>query len=247
MPLPTTVTIHTSTYVKPEIHTADMRKVIMNHFLQKPLRQSGMVRNRRVMMGRHKTHSIRLRSLSGMANTLLCSDGTKDGKCVIFSAFTANGNPAMTKDVTFGDLIEAMQAEGQVRVARVVLEDPAVCSGSTVDSQAGAVTPAHQRLHLRLPTGLFGQASAAGAQLLQHKLADAQVEAQDNDVDTVDQQQAGGIVPVKRAMGQTHRSITQNLPRGFREIYTIAQETWWETWKLFAESSISALATGDIW
>lgn len=113
------------------------------------------------------------------------------------SAFTANGNPALAKDVTFRDLIEAVQAEGQVRVARVVLEDPAVCSGATVDPQAGVVTPAHQRLHLRLPTGPSGQASAAGAQLLQHKLADAQVEAQDNDVDAVDQQQAGGVVPAR--------------------------------------------------
>lgn len=90
VPLPTTVTIHTSTYVKPDIHTADMRNVIMNHFLQKPLRQSGMVRNSRVMMGRDKTHSILLRSLSGMANTLLCSDGTKEEKPVAFPAFAAN-------------------------------------------------------------------------------------------------------------------------------------------------------------
>lgn len=64
-----------------------------------------------------------------------------------------------------------------------------------MDSQAGVVTPAHQRLHLRLSAGPFAQASAAGAQLLQHKLADAQVKAQDNDVDSIDQQQAGGIVP----------------------------------------------------
>lgn len=104
----------------------------------------------------------------------------------------------MTKENTIRDLIESMQAEGQVRVARVVLEDPTVCSGATVDSQAGVVTPANQRLHFRLPAGPLAQASAAGTQLPQHKLADAQIEAQDNDVDSVDEQQAGGVVPVRR-------------------------------------------------
>lgn len=70
-------------YVKPEIHTADMRKVIMNHFFQKPLLQSGVVRNSRVMMGRDKTQRIRFRSLSGMANTLLCSDGKQEERLVL--------------------------------------------------------------------------------------------------------------------------------------------------------------------
>lgn len=98
---------------------------------------------------------------------------------------------------TFRDLIEAMQAEGQVRVARVVLEDPTVSSGATVDSQAGVVAPAQQRLHLRLPAGPLSQAGAAGTQLPQHKLADAQIEAQDDDVDSVDQQQAGSVIPVR--------------------------------------------------
>lgn len=103
----------------------------------------------------------------------------------------------MTEEDTIRDLIEAMQAEGQVRVARVVLEDPTVCSGATVDSQAGGVAPANQRLHLSLPAGPLAQAGAAGTQLPQNKLADAQIEAQDNDVDPVDQQQAGGVVPVR--------------------------------------------------
>lgn len=94
-----------------------------------------------------------------------------------------------------------MKAEGQVRVARVVLEDPTVCPGVTVDSQAGVVAPAPQRLHLGLPAGAFSQAGAAGTELPQHKLADAQVEAQDNDVDSVDQQQAGGVVPEGRNTG----------------------------------------------
>ncbi len=80
--LPTTVTIHTSTYVKPEIQTADMRKVIMNHFFQNLLLQSGMVRKSRVMMGRDRTQKIRFRSLSGTANTLLCSAGMQAGKHV---------------------------------------------------------------------------------------------------------------------------------------------------------------------
>lgn len=100
-----------------------------------------------------------------------------------------------------------MQAERQVRVARVVLEDPAVGSGAAVHSQAAAVAPAHQRLHLRLPAGPLAQAGAAGAQLLQHKLADAQVEAQNDDVDAVDQQQAGGVVPA-RVKGETSSCIS---------------------------------------
>lgn len=83
MTLPTTVTIHTSMYVKPEIHTADMKKVIMYHFFQNPLLQSGMVRKSRVMMGRDKTQKIRFRSFSGTANTLLCSAPTQVDKHVI--------------------------------------------------------------------------------------------------------------------------------------------------------------------
>lgn len=75
MILPTTVTIHTSMYVNPEIQTADMRKVIMNHFFQNLLLQSGMVRKSRVMMGKERTQKIRFMSLSGTANTLLCSAG----------------------------------------------------------------------------------------------------------------------------------------------------------------------------
>lgn len=82
MTLPTTVTIHTSMYVKPEIHTADMKKVIMYHFFQNPLLQSGTVSKSRVMMGRDKTQRIRFRSLSGTANTLLCSAGTQVDKHV---------------------------------------------------------------------------------------------------------------------------------------------------------------------
>lgn len=84
MILPTTVTIHTSMYVKPEIHTADIRKVITNHFFQNPLLQSGVVRKSRVMMGRDKTQRIRFRSLSGTANTLLCSAGTQVDKQMFF-------------------------------------------------------------------------------------------------------------------------------------------------------------------
>lgn len=138
-----------------------------------------------------------MRSLSGMANTLRRSDWTKEEKGVIvFSpALAADGTPARTRGDTIRDLVEAVQAERQVRVARVVLEDAAVCPGAAVDAQAGAVAPAHQRLRLRLPAGALGQAGAAGTQLPQHKVADAQVEAQHDDVDPVDQQQAGGVVP----------------------------------------------------
>ena len=67
------MTIHTSRYVKPEIQTADMKKVIMNHFFQNLLLQSGMVRKSRTMMGRDKTQRILFKSLSGTANTLLRS------------------------------------------------------------------------------------------------------------------------------------------------------------------------------
>ena len=72
------VTIHTSTYVTAEIQTADMRNVIMNHFFQNLLRQSGMVRNSRRMIGRDRTQMIRFRSFSGMANTLFVTGENKD-------------------------------------------------------------------------------------------------------------------------------------------------------------------------
>ena len=88
-----------------------------------------------------------------------------------------------------------MQAEGQVRVSWVILEDAAVCSGATVDAQAGVVIPAHKRLPLRLLAGPFPQTGAARTELSQHKLTDAKVKAQNHDVDHVDQQQAGCIVP----------------------------------------------------
>lgn len=94
---------------------------------------------------------------------------------------------------TFGNLIEAVQAEGQVREAGLVLEDPAVGSGAAVDPQAGVVAPAHQRLPLLL--GPFSQAGAAGAHPPQHKLADAEVKTQNHDVHHVDQEERGGVVP----------------------------------------------------
>lgn len=78
--LPTTVTIHTSMYVKAEVHTADMKKVTMNQFFQKLLLQSGVVRKSRVMMGRDRTQRIRFMSLSGTANTLFCSAGDTRAK-----------------------------------------------------------------------------------------------------------------------------------------------------------------------
>lgn len=94
---------------------------------------------------------------------------------------------------TFGNLIEAVQAEGQAREARLVLEDPAVGSGAAVDPQGGVVTPAHQRLPLLL--GAFSQAGAAGAHPPQHKLADAEVETKNHDVHHVHQEERGGVVP----------------------------------------------------
>lgn len=95
-----------------------------------------------------------------------------------------------------------MQAEGQVGEAGL-LEDAAVGSGAAVDPQAGVVAPGQQGLPLLL--GAFSQAGAAGAQPPQHKLADAQVEAQDHDVDHVDQEEAGSVVP--------ERSKKKNLKR----------------------------------
>lgn len=88
-----------------------------------------------------------------------------------------------------------MQAEGQVRVARVILEDPAVCPRATVDSQTGVIVPAHQRLRFPLLAGASSQTGATRAQLSQHKLTDAKVEAQDHNVDDIDHQQTGSVVP----------------------------------------------------
>lgn len=103
---------------------------------------------------------------------------------------------------TFWNLIEAMQTEGQVGVSRVVMEDPAVSSGAIVDMQSGVFTPAQQSMCLSLLSGSVAQTGAAGAQLPQDKLADAQVKAQNHDVDTIDQQQAGSVVPVNRMYTQ---------------------------------------------
>lgn len=94
---------------------------------------------------------------------------------------------------TFRNLIEAVQAERQVREAGLVLENPAVGSGAAVDPQAGVVAPAHQGLPLLL--GAFSQAGAAGAQPPQHKLADPEVETQNHNVHHVDQEETGGVIP----------------------------------------------------
>lgn len=178
--------------MKAEIHTADMKKVTMNHVFQKLLLQSGMVRKSRVMMGRDKTQRIRFRSLSGTANTLFCSAGDMRNREMRTGAGTG-GRLHGGSSPTFGNLVEAVQAEGQVGEARLVLEDAAVGSGAAVDPQAGVVAPGQQGLPLLL--GAFSQAGAAGAQPPQHKLADAQVEAQNHDVDHVDQEEAGSVVP----------------------------------------------------
>lgn len=105
---------------------------------------------------------------------------------------------------TFRDLIEAVQAEGQVRVSRVVLKDAAVCPGATVDAQTGVVIPANERLRLLLLPGTFTQTGAAGTHLPQHKLADAKVEAENHNVDAVDQQQTGSVVPADKTLQFEH-------------------------------------------
>lgn len=99
---------------------------------------------------------------------------------------------------TFRNLIEAMQAERQVRVSRVILEDAAVSPGATVDSQTGVVAPAHQRLYLSLLPRSFTQTGAARAHPPQDKLADVKVKAQNHNVDAIDQQQRGCIIPVNK-------------------------------------------------
>lgn len=165
----------------------------MNQFFQKLLLQSGVVRKSRVMMGRDKTQRIRFRSLSGMANTLFCSAGEARGPRDEQMLPSRETWPDRCFSFTFGNLVEAVQAEGQVREAGLVLEDPAVGSGAAVDPQAGVVAPAHQRLPLLL--GALSQAGAAGAHPPQHKLADAEVEAQNHDVHHVDQEERGGVVP----------------------------------------------------
>lgn len=93
-----------------------------------------------------------------------------------------------------------MQAEREMRVSRVVLEDPTVCSGATVDSQTCVVIPAHQWLSLSLLSRPFAQAGAARTQLPQDKLANAKVKAQNHDVDAIDQQQAGSVIPVNKTV-----------------------------------------------
>lgn len=206
--LPTTVTIHTSMYVKPEIHTADMKKVTMNQFFQKLLLQSGVVRKSRAMMGRDKTQRIRFRSLSGTANTLFCSAGHKRELTGDQVLRQREMRPYRASFATFGNLIEAVQAEGQVREAGLVLEDPAVGSGAAVDPQAGVVAPAHQRLPFLL--GAFGQAGAAGAQPPQHKLTDAEVKAQNHDVHHVDQEEAGGLIPERKKHSPGYYHLIRN-------------------------------------
>lgn len=67
-----------------------------------------------------------------------------------------------------------------------------------MDSQTGVVVPAHQRPSLGLLTGPFTQTGAARAQLPQDKLTDAKVEAENHDVDGIDQQQTGGVIPVNK-------------------------------------------------
>lgn len=78
------------------------------------------------------------------------------------------------------------------------MEDSAICSGTATDSQAGVVVPANQSLRFHFVTRTRAQTGAAGAQLPQDKLTDAEVKAQDNNVDTVDQKQTGGLVPARK-------------------------------------------------
>lgn len=91
-----------------------------------------------------------------------------------------------------------MQAEGQVRVSRVVLENSTVGSGAAVDPQTAVVVPVHQGLVLVLLPCSVAQAGAARTQLPQHKLTDAKVKTQNHDVEAVDQQERGSLVPGTR-------------------------------------------------
>lgn len=67
-----------------------------------------------------------------------------------------------------------------------------------MDSQACVVVPAHQRLCLGLLRLPLTQTRAAGTHLPQDKLTDAKVEAQNHNIDDIDQQQTGGVIPVNR-------------------------------------------------
>ena len=82
----------------------------------------------------------------------------------------ATGDPA-TPPVTFWDFVEAVQAERQVRVAGVILEDAAVGPRPVVGPQAGV--EAHQGPGLVGPPGVLPQTGAAGAEAAQDELADA--------------------------------------------------------------------------
>lgn len=78
-----------------------------------------------------------------------------------------------------------------------------------MDPQTGVFAPAHQRLCLRLLAGSLTQTGAARAHLPQDKLADAKVEAQDHDVDAVDQQQTGSVVPVHKKLLTSGTDVPQ--------------------------------------
>lgn len=101
-------------------------------------------------------------------------------------------------ETTFRDLVEPMQTEGEVRVARVILEDPTVGSGATVHPQTGVIAPAYQGLGLVAFAVPLAQTGATGAELPEDVLTDAQVETQHDNIQPVDQQQTCRVVPGTR-------------------------------------------------
>lgn len=68
--IPVIVTIQTRIYVNADIHSADMKNVIIKQFFQNFLLQSGVVRKSNVIIGRDSTQKILFKSASGMLKTL---------------------------------------------------------------------------------------------------------------------------------------------------------------------------------
>lgn len=80
-----------------------------------------------------------------------------------------------------------------------------------MDSQACVVVPVHQRLRLSLLRLPLTQTRAARTHLPQDKLADAKVEAQNHNIDNIDQQQTGGVIPVNRQGIEELNVIYKNI------------------------------------
>lgn len=88
-----------------------------------------------------------------------------------------------------------MQAERQVGISRVVLEDAAVGSGAAVKAEAAVLAPSHQRLLLVALLRALIHTRAARTEALHHVLADLQIETQHTHVHAVHQQETRAVIP----------------------------------------------------